>query len=160
MGSQHHRLLGEPSQRPVGGEPARVSVALSAMVNRAGVERWVEAYERAWRAAGTDLLNRLFSEDATYRISPYEEPVIGLDAIAARWERERVGPDEEFSMTREVVAVDRDTAVARIEVAYATGAEYRDLWIISFAADGRCREFEEWPFWPGQPVAAPTPPSP
>ncbi|WP_327035397.1 hypothetical protein [Micromonospora ureilytica] len=28
--------------------------------------------------------------------------------------------------------------------------EYRDLWVMRFADDGRCRSFEEWPFWPGQ----------
>jgi hypothetical protein len=50
--------------------------------------------------------------------------------------------------------------VARIEVDYATGAEYRDLWIVRFDEDGRCREFEECPFWPGQPIAPPNPPSP
>jgi hypothetical protein len=44
--------------------------------------------------------------------------------------------------------------VARVEVEYAGGTEYRDLWIVRFAADGRCREFEEWPFWPGQPISA------
>jgi len=63
-------------------------------------------------------------------------------------------------MSSELVAIEGDTAVARIEVAYASGTEYRDLWIIRFDVDGRCREFEEWPYWPGQPISPPTPPSP
>jgi hypothetical protein len=33
-------------------------------------------------------------------------------------------------MSHEIVAVDGDVAVARVEVDYATGAEYRDLWLI------------------------------
>jgi ketosteroid isomerase-like protein len=123
------------------------------MAGRPEVAAWIEAYERAWRAAGTGALAELFAEDATYRMSPYEEPARGLAEIGALWERERTGPDEEFEMGHEVVAVEGDTAVARIAVAYATGAEYRDLWIVRFRADGRCREFEEWPFWPGQPIA-------
>jgi ketosteroid isomerase-like protein len=130
------------------------------MADRANVETWIENYERAWRTAGTASLGELFTEDATYRMSPYEEPAVGLEKIGELWQRERTGADEEFAITHEVIAVDRDTAVARIEVEYATGAEYRDLWIVRFAADGRCREFEEWPFWPGQPIAPPTPPSP
>lgn len=124
------------------------------MIDRVSVERWIEAYERAWRTAGTGPLAELFSEDASYRMSPYEEPVRGLEAIGELWERERAGADEEFGMRYEVVAVDGDVAVARLEVEYATGAEYRDLWLIRFAADGRCREFEEWPYWPGQPLSA------
>jgi hypothetical protein len=130
------------------------------VADRGGVGAWIESYERAWRTAGTDSLGRLFSKDATYRMSPYEEPARGLEEIGALWERERVGPAEAFEMRYEVVAVEGDTGVARIEVRYATGAEYRDLWIVRFADDGRCREFEEWPFWPGRPIAAPTPPSP
>jgi SnoaL-like domain len=130
------------------------------MTDRVSFEAWIERYERAWRTPGTDSLRELFTEDASYRMSPYEEPAVGLEAIGALWERERVGPDEQFEIGREVVAVDGDTAVARIEVAYSTGTEYRDLWIVRFAADGRCREFEEWPFWPGQPLGPPTPPLP
>jgi SnoaL-like domain len=88
-------------------------------------------------------------------MSPYEEPAIGLDAIAALWEREREGHDERFEMRHEVVAVEGDVAVVRVEVNYLKpgGAEYRDLWIVRFGADGRCSEFEEWPFWPGRPLA-------
>lgn len=123
------------------------------MIDRASVEVWIAAYERAWRTAGLDLLTTLFTEDAAYRMSPYEEPVRGLAEIGALWERERAGPGEEFEMSWELVAVEGDTAVTRMEVAYASGAEYRDLWIIRFAADGRCREFEEWPYWPGQPIS-------
>jgi hypothetical protein len=57
-------------------------------------------------------------------------------------------------MSHRVVAVEGDTAVVRVEVQYLEpgGAEYRDLWIVRFAPDGRCREFEEWPFWPGRPI--------
>lgn len=120
------------------------------------IEAWVEAYERAWRTAGTASLRELFTEDATYRMSPYEEPADGLAAIAELWEREREGPDEPFEMRHEIVAVEGDTAVVRVEVRYGgpEHLQYRDLWIVRLAADGRCREFEEWPFWPGQGVVA------
>lgn len=130
------------------------------MIDRASVESWIARYERAWRVAGTESLAELFREDASYRMAPYEDAARGLETISALWERERAGPDEEFEMNAELVAVEGDTAVARIDVAYASGEEYRDLWIIRFAGDGRCREFEEWPYWPGQPLAPPTPPSP
>jgi ketosteroid isomerase-like protein len=114
------------------------------------VADWVAAYERAWRTAGTDTLAQIFTEDATYSQGPYREPVVGLPAIREMWDAERDGPDEVFSMTSEVVAIDGDTAVVRLEVEYGQPVtqEYRDLWIIKFADDGRCRHFEEWPYWP------------
>jgi uncharacterized protein (TIGR02246 family) len=125
-------------------------------VDRAGVSAWVAAYERAWRSAGTGALAGIFTEDATYRQGPYQPPVAGLAAIAAMWEAERDGPAEVFRMTSDVIAVDGDTAVARVEVWYGDPVkqEYRDLWVMRFAGDGRCAWFEEWPFWPEQPYQA------
>jgi uncharacterized protein (TIGR02246 family) len=122
------------------------------VVDRAHVRRWVAAYERAWRTAGTDELAELFTDDATYRPSPWARSVEGLAAIAAFWERARDAPDEAFAMTSEIVAVDGDTAVVRVAVDYtAPGAgRWRDLWVVQFGAGGRCAAFEEWPFAPGQ----------
>jgi hypothetical protein len=122
----------------------------------APVEDWIALYERAWRSPGTELLRGLFTEDATYRAAPFERAVVGLAAIAEMWDRERAGPDERFTISSELVAVDGDVAVARLEVHYEDPRpqDYRDLWIIRFAPDGRCESFEEWPFWPGQRLSA------
>jgi len=125
-------------------------------LNRSRVEAWVVAYERAWRTAGTEPLRELFTVDATYSMGPYEDPARGLEEIGVLWERERKGPDEEFEMKHRIVVVEDDTAVVRVEVAYGPPQrlEYRDLWIVRFDSDGCCREFEEWPFWPGRQVVA------
>jgi uncharacterized protein (TIGR02246 family) len=119
-------------------------------VDRAGLDEWIAAYERAWRTPGTESVAELFAEDATYSMDPYGETHRGLDAIAALWEREREGPDEQFEISAEVVAVDGDTGVARVAVRYGepNPAEYRDLWIVRLDDDGRCVAFEEWPFSP------------
>ena len=92
------------------------------MVSREHVLSWLESYERAWRAPGAEPLREIFSEDASYQLAPYEKPIAGLDAIASMWEREREGPDEQFTMTSEIVAVDGEIAVARVEVHYAWSA--------------------------------------
>ena len=120
-------------------------------MDREGVAAWIAGYERAWRTPGTDPLAALFSPDATYLYDPYEEPVRGLDALRPWWEEGRDGPDEAFTMSSEVLAVDGDVAVARVEVSYGEPVrqEYRDLWVMRFDGDGRCAAFEEWPFWPG-----------
>jgi hypothetical protein len=117
---------------------------------RTQVADWVAAYERAWRAPGTGELGALFTADATYSQGPYREPVVALAAIAKMWAAERDGPGEVFTMTSEVVATDGDTGVVRVEVRYGEPVhqEYRDLWVIRFADDGRARAFEEWPSGP------------
>ena len=122
-------------------------------MERGDLERWIRDYEAAWRAPGNDAVADLFAGDATYLTHPYAAPVAGLEAIRRLWDRERE-PGERFDMTWEVVAVEGDTGVARVEVRYLAPEElwFRDLWIVRLGADGRCRHFEEWPFAPGRSV--------
>jgi hypothetical protein len=130
------------------------------MATRKQVEEWVRGYERAWRSPGTAILSELFTEDAAYRLSPYDEPALGLEAIGAVWERERDGPDEAFAMKSEIVAVEGDRAVVRVEVRYGEPRrqEFRDLWLLRFEGE-LCAEFEEWAYWPERPYTAPGDPS-
>jgi hypothetical protein len=129
---------------------------MAAMTDRAAVRRWVEGYERAWRTPGTAEISALFTAEATYRHSPYAKPVVGVDAIGRMWEEDRDGPNEVFTLSTEVVAVDDLIAVVRAEVRYGQPVrqEYRDLWILRLDADGRCSWFEEWPDWPGRSYSA------
>ena len=125
-----------------------------------GAERfgsWIAAYERAWRTPDTASLADIFTADARYLAGPFEEPLVGLEAIATFWESERDGPDETFALNSELVAVDGSTGVVRAEVIYGEPPRrpYRDLWVITLDADDRCSAFEEWPFHAGQPLAAP-----
>jgi ketosteroid isomerase-like protein len=117
-------------------------------VERADVERWVADYERAWRDEDLTAVDTLFTPDAHYRPSPYEASMVGHEEIRAFW----VDDEEVFSMTSDVVAVEGSTAVVRLEVRYGEPVrqEYRDLWVLRFAEDGRVRDFEEWAYWPGR----------
>jgi len=127
----------------------------SLSVNRESFRRWIDGYEQAWRSSGTEPLRSLFAPSATYRHSPYAEPLHGLAAIEADWESERNGPDEVFTMLASVLAVDADRGVTHVLVRYGEPSrqEYQDLWLVWFDADGRASRFEEWPFWPDQPWA-------
>jgi ketosteroid isomerase-like protein len=119
-------------------------------MDRPQLTDWLQRYERAWRTPGTDVLAELFTEDASYSGAPYEDPQRGLAAIREMWEAERRAPDEEFEMSSEVVAVEGDTGVVRVEVHYGPpqDRDYRDLWIVRLDEGGLCSHFEEWPFWP------------
>jgi ketosteroid isomerase-like protein len=115
--------------------------------------RWIAEYERAWRAGDLVAVTHLFTEDAQYRPSPYEDPKIGHAAIQAFW---RDDEGTTFSVTAEPVAVEGRAAVVRLEVRYGDPVtqEYRDLWVLRFAPDGRVEDFEEWAYWPGKPYTA------
>jgi ketosteroid isomerase-like protein len=110
------------------------------------VMAWVAAYERAWREQDADGLDALFTPDALYLRSAYDEGLRGLDAIRGFWR-----DDTPFTMTASPVMVDGDQALVRVEVHYGGEPphEFRDLWVLRFAADGRVEHFEEWAHWPG-----------
>ena len=122
-------------------------------MDRADVMRWVERYELTWRDEDLDAVGDLFTDDAQYRPSPYEDSLVGLDAIRDMWIDE---DGEAFAMTAQLVAVEGDVAVVRVEVRYGDPVrqEYRDLWVLRFAPDGRVEDFEEWAYWPGLPYSA------
>jgi ketosteroid isomerase-like protein len=122
-------------------------------MDRDQVMRWVDGYVAAWRAEDPEGVERLFTEDARYRRSPYEESEVGHDAIKAFWLDDA---GEVFTAVAEPVAVEGRQAVVRVEVRYGepVDQEYRDLWVLEFAGDGRVRDFEEWAYWPDKPYSA------
>lgn len=120
-------------------------------MERADVMGWVAAYERAWREDDVEAVGALFTDDARYLRSPYEPALEGLAAIREFW------PDPTpFTMDAQVVAVEGVDAVVRAEVRYGGDEprEYRDLWVLRFAPDGRAEHFEEWAYWPGKAYTA------
>jgi ketosteroid isomerase-like protein len=115
--------------------------------------QWVAAYERAWRDGDVSRVTRLFTDDARYRPSPYEESKVGHAEIQAFWLDDE---GKTFSVVAEPVAVEGRDAVVRLEVRYSgpEAQEYRDLWVLRFAPDGRVEDFEEWAYWPDRPYTA------
>jgi SnoaL-like domain len=122
-------------------------------VDRDSVMQWVAEYERAWRSGDPAGVPGLFTEKVRYLVSPYAEPKVGHRDIQKFW-----GDDEgrAFTVAAEPIAVEGRDAVVRLEVRYESPAvqEYRDIWILRFADDGRVEHFEEWAFWPDRPYSA------
>jgi uncharacterized protein (TIGR02246 family) len=49
------------------------------------INDWIESYRRAWENADADAAAALFTEDATYRSSPFRSPHRGRDGIRTYW---------------------------------------------------------------------------
>ena len=64
--------------------------------------------------------------------------------------------DNFFNNALTNIGVQPSDAVVRLEVRYLAPEmqEYRDLWVLRFAPDGRVERFEEWPYWPGRSYTA------
>jgi hypothetical protein len=55
------------------------------MLDQSDLERWLAAYGAAWEKRDPDAAARLFTAEATYQETPYDEPMRGRDAIHKYW---------------------------------------------------------------------------
>lgn len=126
-------------------------------MNRADVDRWLQAYIGAWKSYDPNEIGDLFADDVEYRYHPYDEPIRGRDAVVASWLGESSAPgastrDEPgtYDASYETVAVDGDVAVAVGTSSYSevpggpTIRVYDNCYVMRFDSAGRCREFTEW----------------
>ena len=118
---------------------------------------WLDRYVHAWITYDPDDISSLFSEDITYRYHPYDDPIVGRDAVVASWLGEsqtdgastRDAPGT-YSAQYAPVAVDHDVVVATGTSSYRSRPDgpivrvYHNCFVMRFDAEGRCREFTEY----------------
>jgi hypothetical protein len=119
------------------------------MIDHASVVKWLEDYVRAWKSYDPAAIGALFSEDARYAYGPFDEPLVGRAAIVASW-LEEPDPAGQYDAHYAPVAVDGQMAVANGRSQYfaprskTVGAEYDNIFLLRFDAQGLCVEFREW----------------
>lgn len=119
------------------------------MIDHASITAWLNDYVAAWKSYDPAAIGALFSDDARYYYGPFDEPLVGRAAIVASWLED---PDEPGSYDAQYhpVAVDGVTAVCNGRSQYfapgskTVGAEFDNIFVMRFDADGRCAEFREW----------------
>jgi hypothetical protein len=125
-------------------------------MDRATAQRWLDDYVSAWKSYDRDDIGALFADDVAYRFHPYDEPLVGREAVVDAWLGESSAAG---SSTRDApgtydahytpYAVDGDTVVARGTSVYQDHPDgpvtrtYDNCFLIRFDADGRCAEFTE-----------------
>jgi ketosteroid isomerase-like protein len=118
---------------------------------------WLDRYVDAWMTYDPDDVSGLFSEDIAYRYHPYDEPIVGRDAVVASWLGDIASDDAStrdapgtYEAEYSPVAVDGDTVVATGTSRYRelpggpVVRTYENCFVIRFDGDGRCREFTEY----------------
>lgn len=107
---------------------------------------WIAGYARAWERADEALLVALFSEDATYRSSPFREPHRGHDEIRAYW-RQAAGQQRDARVRMGTPYVDGDRVAVEWWATMLEDGEPVTLpgcLLLRFAPDGRCTELREY----------------
>jgi len=126
-------------------------------VEKADVDRWLEAYVAAWKSYDPDQIGALFADDVEYRYHPYDAPVHGRAAVVEAWLGESDNAaastrDEQgtYDASYRAVAVDGDVAVAIGSSSYSSRPGgpvervFDNCFVLRFDSEGRCSEFTEW----------------
>jgi uncharacterized protein (TIGR02246 family) len=120
------------------------------MLDEARIHKWLEAYRHAWSTDDPDDVAALFTDDAVYFTAPFQQPLRGVDEIAAYWlgEKEAGIP---WDFAPEVLAQEGDMFVVRAVTTYPEGTVksdvpqvYHNLWLVTLDEDGRATEFVEY----------------
>ncbi len=120
-------------------------------MDRLAAQDWLDRYLAAWLAYDGGLIGDLFAEDVAYRYHPYDDPIVGRDAVVASWLDES-GRDEPgtYEASYAPVAVDGDAVVATGTSSYRdqqggpVTLVFHNCFVMSFDDQGRCREFTEF----------------
>jgi hypothetical protein len=117
-------------------------------LDHAGFQAWLDRYVAAWKSYDPQAIGDLFSEDATYRYHPEDEPLRGRDAIVASWLEDTDDPGA-YDARYESLAIDGENHVASGWTRYFTKAgdlrdEYWNIYLVHFDHDGRATSFTEW----------------
>jgi hypothetical protein len=119
-------------------------------VNRESLQLWLDKYVEAWRTYDPTKIGDLFSADAFYFYSPFDEqnPLRGREAIVTDWLAE---PNSAGSWDAHYipVAVEGNVGVAQGRTRYfkpdgAIEREFDNIFVLHFDDAGRCACFTEW----------------
>ena len=126
-------------------------------MDRTDAQEWLDRYVAAWLSYNADDIASLFTEDVLYRYHPYDDPIVGRDAVVASWLGEA---NSDGASTRDApgtYAAQYEPVAVAGEVVVATGTSsyrerlggpivrvYHNCFVMRFDAEGRCQEFTEY----------------
>lgn len=110
---------------------------------------WLDEYGEAWMAGSPDRVVALFAWDARYHVTPFDEALIGHDAIRQYWEAGPRDAHDDVRFSHDVIAVTDDIGVARWHatlrhVPSSRKLELDGVFLAQFGEDDRCIVLREW----------------
>jgi hypothetical protein len=115
---------------------------------RAAFESWMDAYGQAWQKRNSEAAAALYSEDGSYQVTPFVEPMRGRKAIFEYWSNV-ARTEENVEFRYEILAASRALNIARwwatfVIVPQNLKTKLDGIFVISLDEQGRCKSLQEW----------------
>ncbi|MGZ8997595.1 MAG: nuclear transport factor 2 family protein [Allosphingosinicella sp.] len=117
-------------------------------IDEPGFAAWLDGYKAAWESRDPSAAAELFTADASYREMPFDEPIVGREAIAAYWANAVAG-QQDVRFTYNILSCAGGEAICHWHCTF-TGApggaavELDGIFRCRFADSAHVDRFEEW----------------
>ena len=117
-------------------------------MNRKIFEQWLAAYGRAWVDRDPEAAASLYTDDATYQVTPFDQPLRGRSAIHKYWTGV-AKTQERILFDHEILAITDGFGIARWWASFLILPQSLDtrldgIFLISLDSSGRCQSLREW----------------
>lgn len=124
------------------------SSAAWAELTVAELTTWLDAYGDAWESRDADSAASLFSEDSSYRVTPYEDAHLGQSGIRQYWESVTAN-QRNVEFKHQPLSVTGNTGIAHWSAQFDiepgdTHLELDGIFVLEFDEDGKCQQLSEW----------------
>jgi len=109
---------------------------------------WLNAYGRAWTSRDPQAAADLFTEDGTYQVTPFLEPIRTKQAILDYWTH-ITQTEQDIQFGYDILSVTPEQGIARwwasfVIVPHGLRTKLDGIFLVSLDENGRCRSLREW----------------
>ena len=121
---------------------------MSAMTS-SDFEDWLDKYGQAWERGDAEGAIRLFTDNANYYETPFDNPMIGHEVIRKYWSEGAGQSQKDVQFSYQILAVGEDFGIARwqakfVRVPSGNQVSLDGVLVSSFDEQGKCKVFREW----------------
>ena len=109
---------------------------------------WLDAYGRAWTSRDPQAAASLFTEDGTYQVTPFVEPMRGRQAIFDYW-TQVTHTEKDIQFGYEILSLTPEQGIARwwasfVIVPPGLQTKLDGVFLLSLDENGHCHSLREW----------------
>jgi ketosteroid isomerase-like protein len=117
-------------------------------MDRESFNQWLAAYGRAWTNRDPDAAASLYTDGATYQVTPFVEPLRGRLAIHEYWIHV-ARTEDHVHFKYDILAVEPDYGIAHWQATFvimpqSLHTSLDGIFLISLDSTGRCQSLREW----------------